>query len=253
MDKMSEEIMEVVKDCGLFILNADRRKSHIVSKEGHANFVTEYDKKVQNMLKTELLRLLPGSVFIGEEETPGTSNTIPENGYAFIVDPIDGTTNFIKDYKASCISVALIKNGKQYIGIVYNPYLDEMFYAKEGEGAYLNGVRIHVSDKTLAEGLVAFGTSPYYDGLRDKTFEMAKYYFDRSMDIRRSGSAALDLCTVACGRTELFFEMRLQPWDFAAGGLIVQEAGGKVTTVEGGELKLDSASSIIAWNGQDIL
>ena len=245
MDKLVEQIAEIVKDCGLFILNADRSRSNVVSKEGHANFVTRYDKKVQDMLQSELLKLLPGASFVGEEEK---EHSRVDEGYAFIVDPIDGTTNFIKDYHASCVSVGLLKNNEQYIGVVYNPYLDEMYCAKAGEGAYLNGQRINVSDRPLSEGLVIIGTAPYYEELFDKTFEWAKYFFKRSLDIRRSGSAAIDLCNVAVGRAELFFELRLQPWDFAAGSLIVKEAGGFVRTSEGGELKFDRACGVVATN-----
>ncbi len=245
MDRLTEEIAQIVKECGIFILNADREHTRVLNKEGHANFVTEYDQKVQEMLKTKLLKLLPKACFEGEEssEKPDINE-----GYVFIVDPIDGTTNFIKDYHVSAVSVGLLKDGKQLIGVVYNPYLDEMYCARAGEGAYLNGERIRVSDRPLSEGLVVIGTAPYYSELNEKTFELAKYYFKRSMDIRRSGSAAIDLCSIAAGRAELYFELRLQPWDFAAGSLIVKEAGGAVKTAEGDALRFDRACSVIATN-----
>ena len=120
MDRLVGQITEVVRKCGSFILQADRKNSHVVSKEGHANFVTEYDKKVQEMLKGELLAILPEAFFVGEEEN---IHSRVDTGYAFVVDPIDGTTNFIKDYRASSISVGLLKDGRQYIGVVYNPYM----------------------------------------------------------------------------------------------------------------------------------
>ncbi|HAG69393.1 MAG TPA: inositol monophosphatase [Lachnospiraceae bacterium] len=255
MDRLTEQITEIVKDCGLFILNADRRKSHVISKEGHANFVTDYDKKVQEILRRELLALLPGSRFVGEEDiNTGADNETADaasqlsNGYSFIVDPIDGTTNFIKDYHASSISVGLLKNGEQFIGVVYNPYLDEMYSAKAGEGAYLNGKPVHVSENELSDGLVIMGTAPYYEELYDDTFKMARHYFSRSLDLRRSGSSAIDLCSIAAGRAELFFELRLMPWDFAAGSLIVKEAGGVVRTAEGKPLRFDRPCSVIASN-----
>ncbi|MBQ8970303.1 MAG: inositol monophosphatase [Lachnospiraceae bacterium] len=240
MDQIVGQIEEIVRRCGEYILNVDRSGGgDIISKEGHANFVTKHDQKVQEILKKELLKLLPGAAFVGEEEE--VHESVYREGYAFIVDPIDGTSNFIKDYKASAVSVGLLKDGKQYAGVIYNPYPDEMFSAQAGEGAYLNKKRIHVSDKPLSEGLVIVGTAPYYPELHEESFKMAFHYFKQCIDIRRTGSAAIDLCNVAVGRAELFCELRLQPWDFAAGSLIVTEAGGVVRTKDREELRFDRA------------
>lgn len=241
-----EEITDVVRECGEIILHADRSRNHIDEKAGHANFVTEYDKKIQQILKERFLQILPEAVFVGEEEDIHASIG---SGYAFIVDPIDGTTNFIKDYRVSAISVGLLSNGEKYMGVVYNPYSDEMFTAVKGEGAYLNGKPIHVSSQPLENGIVLFGTAPYYEELSRQSFDMAYQYFKKALDIRRSGSAAIDLCSVAAGRAEVFFELRLAPWDFAAGALIVEEAGGKVTTVQGEAPTLSEGCSILATNG----
>lgn len=245
-NKLLTRITDAVRTCGEIILHADRNKSCIDEKAGHANFVTAYDKRVQQELQKRLLEILPEAVFVGEEEDNHTSAA---KGYVFIVDPIDGTTNFIKDYHMSAISVGLVLDGERYMGVVYNPYLDELFTAVRGQGAYLNGAPIHVSSEPLENGVVLFGTSPYYEELNQKSFEMAYSYFKSSLDVRRSGSAALDLCSVAAGRAELYFELRLCPWDFAAGSLIVEEAGGKVTTVEGTQPTLDAPCSILATNG----
>ena len=242
-----EKIADVVRDCGKIMLEAVRTKDMVDAKEGHANFVTTYDKKVQETLREKLLELLPEAVFVGEEDDIHASI---KKGYAFIVDPIDGTTNFIKDYHVSAISVGLTKDGKQYAGVVYNPYLDEMFTAKCGEGAFLNGKPIHVSRNPLSEGVVLFGTSPYYEELSKKSFQMAYAYFKKALDIRRSGSAAIDLCSIAAGRAELYFELRLSPWDYAAGALIVKEAGGVVTKTDGSEITLEKPCSILATNGR---
>lgn len=244
-DQLLKQITDAVRACGEIILHADRSKSCIDEKAGHANFVTTYDKKVQQELREKLLQILPEAVFVGEEEDIHAS--IAE-GYAFIVDPIDGTTNFIKDYHMSAISVGLARDGERYMGVVYNPYLNEMFTAVKGQGACLNGKPIHVSSQPLHNGIVLFGTAPYYEELSRKSFEMAYDYFKKALDIRRSGSAALDLCSVAAGRAEVFFELRLSPWDFAAGSLIVEEAGGKVTTVEGEPLSLHAPCSLLATN-----
>ena len=245
MDLLVDKIGQAVRECGQIILNAKRDAGMVDEKQGHANFVTVYDKLVQEKLKEKLIKILPDAVFVGEEDEVHES---VKQGYAFIVDPIDGTTNFIKDYKLSTVSVALARDGKLWIGVVYNPYMDELFYAEEGQGAYLNGTQIHVSEEPLERGLVFFGTSPYYEELNRESFDFAYRYFQKAMDLRRSGSAAYDLCCLAAGRGELQFEFILCPWDFAAGAVILREAGGVITTIEGGEITLDEKCSILATN-----
>ncbi len=246
MKNIQKEIEKIIWECGDIMFHARRDPSMVTAKEGHANFVTTYDKTIQERLRNGLMDILPDSLFVGEEED---IHPRINKGYVFIVDPIDGTTNFIRDYKQSCISVALLKDGVQQIGLVYNPYLDEMFSAVKGGGAYLNGAKIRVSHLPLKEGIVIFGTSPYYRELNRKSFDLAYQYFQRALDIRRSGSSALDLCSIAAGRAEVFFELRLSPWDYAAGSLIVTEAGGVVTTAEGSPLKFDTPCSCLATNG----
>lgn len=234
-----------VKECGKVILNADREKMAIDIKSGVADLVTEYDKNIQKQLEIGLKGILPEAKFIGEE---GSSDQLTEDGYAFIVDPIDGTTNFVKDYHISAISVALLKGKEVVAGVVYNPYLDEMFSAIKGQGAFLNGKKISVSSQPLHKALVLFGSSPYDKTLFPKTIEILTEYFYKALDIRRCGSAALDLCSVACGRAELYFELQTSPWDFAAGKLLVEEAGGSVTTLDGAPLSFEGKSSILAKN-----
>lgn len=242
-----DKIADAVRDCGKIMLEAVRTSDMVDAKEGHANFVTTYDKKVQETLKEKLTEILPAAAFVGEEDDIHASI---QKGLAFIVDPIDGTTNFIKDYHVSAISVGLINDGRSYIGVVYNPYLDEMFTAERGKGAFLNGKPIHVSRNPLSEGIVLFGTAPYYEELSRKSFDLAYEYFRQALDIRRSGSAAIDLCSIAAGRAEIYFELRLSPWDYAAGSLIVEEAGGVVTTVDGGEITFERPCSVLAANGR---
>lgn len=238
-----EQIQQVMRDCGQLMLQADRSHAGIETKGTSNNLVTKYDKAVQHMLQEKLLEWIPEAHFVGEEENVHESIA---NGKAFIVDPIDGTANFVKDYKNSAISVAVTQDGEVELGFVYNPYLDEMFTAQRGNGAYCNGKPIHVSNQPLEAGLSLFGSSSYYPELADESFRLLRKAFDHSMDIRRSGSAALDLCTIAAGRAELYFELRLQPWDYAAGSLIVREAGGTVSRVEGGEIDLTRACSVLA-------
>lgn len=239
-----QQIQQAARECGHVLLNADRTHTQIETKSGISNnLVTTYDKAVQQILREKLLKLVPHAHFVGEEEDFHDNITY---GDAFIVDPIDGTTNFVKDYKGSAISIAMTHNGQRELGVIYNPYLDEMFYAQRGKGAFCNGKAIHVSDKPLHQGLTIYGSSSYYRELTDESFRLLRKCFDRSMDFRRSGSAAIDLCSIAAGRAELFFEMLLQPWDYAAGSLLVEEAGGKVSCIDGSPLSLTKGCSVLA-------
>lgn len=240
-----EPICNLARECGQFIKDADRSHLRIDQKSGRANFVTEYDRKVQERLRAGLLELIPDARFIGEE---GSAQEFSPTGKFFIVDPIDGTTNFIKDYRASCISVGLVVDGTAELGVIYNPYSDEMFSAMRDGGAFCNGNRLHVSSEPLENALVIFGTSPYREDLTDRSFNLACAYFKKAVDVRRSGSAALDMCAVAAGRAELFFELSLSPWDYAAGALIVKEAGGLVSDIDGRELAYDRQCSVVARN-----
>ena len=240
-----ESICGLVRDCGLFIKDIDRGHLHVDAKSGRTDLVTQYDKQVQERLRKGLLEIMPDAHFVGEE---GSTQLFAPVGKFFIVDPIDGTTNFIKDYRFSSISVALVIDNAAELGVVYNPYADEMFYAQRGQGAFCNGRRLHVSGEPLENGIVVFGTAPYHEELNDKTFKLAYAYFKKALDIRRSGSAALDLCTIAAGRAELFFELFLSPWDYAAGALIVTEAGGLVSDCDGHPLVYDRPCSVLARN-----
>lgn len=238
------EVINIVKDCEKILLNATDVERKIHQKAGKGNFVTDYDSKVQSILRSRLLELLPEAVFLGEEDQ--MDHTDISKGYAFVVDPIDGTANFTRNYHASCISVALTLDGLPVLGVVHNPYLKETFSALRGKGSYLNGEQIYASDRTLQEGLILFGTAPYHTDLIQKSFQVAYRYMSRAEDLRRSGSAAMDLCMVACGRAEFFFELTLCPWDYAAGALIVEEAGGFVSDLQGQPLTYDRRQAIAA-------
>ena len=216
----------------------------MTAKEGKKNFVTKYDVAVQEFLFKELGKAFPEVEFIGEE---GESN-LSVNNLRFIIDPIDGTTNFMQNYCCSCISVALCKENDVIAGVVYNPYTKELFSAEKGKGAYLNRNRIKVSERPLSDGLALFGTSPYHPENTDETFALLRKVFDFSRDIRRSGSAAYDICMIACGRCEVFFEKDLQPWDIAAGTLIVKEAGGIAATYEGREISFSAPDDVVFAN-----
>lgn len=242
---MLETIVSIIRQAGALLLSAHAKERDISSKEGKANFVTKYDIAVQHFLQQRLQEAFPSAAFLGEE---GGASQLKKSGDTFIVDPIDGTTNFITDYRHSSISIGLARDGQMYAGAVYNPYLDEVFSAKKGEGAFLNGARICCGNHPLCEGTVGFGTSPYHPDLCDATFDLLKALYRASLDIRRSGSAALDICYAAAGRTALFFEMVLEPWDYAAASIIAAEAGGLCTQLDGSPITLEKGCSILAGN-----
>ena len=245
MKKELEAICKLVRSCGAFIKDINRESLSVDAKSGPADLVTQYDRQVQERLRTGLLEIMPDAHFVGEE---GSAQPFAQAGKFFIVDPIDGTTNFVKDYRFSGVSVALVVDNVAELGVIYNPYADEMFFAERGQGAFCNGRRLHVSEDPVENGIVVFGTAPYREELAERTFKLAYAYFKKALDVRRSGSAALDLCTVAAGRAALFFELFLSPWDFAAGALIVTEAGGIVTDCDGRPIAYDRPCSVVARN-----
>lgn len=249
---MLEQIMDVVRRAGEMVLSAHDIAAGTHEKTSAADLVTEYDLAVEAFLKEQLPPLCPGSIFYGEEEA---ENADPSRDWAFIVDPIDGTTNFVRGLRQSAISVALARDGQVEYAVVFDPYKNEMFSARRGGGAFLNGAPIHVSGKPLAEGIFGMGTAIYRREYLEPTMRVTEQLFRRACDFRRLGAAALDLCDVACGRVELFFEYSLCPWDFAAGSLIITEAGGHISTLQGGPLALTERCSVWASNdvNKDIL
>lgn len=249
---MLEQIMDVVRRAGEMVLSAHDIAAGTHEKTSAADLVTEYDLAVEAFLKEQLPPLCPGAIFFGEEEA---ENADPSRGWAFIVDPIDGTTNFVRGLRQSAISVALARDGQVEYAVVFDPYKNEMFSARRGGGAFLNGAPIRVSEKPLAEGIFGMGTAIYRREYLEPTMRVTEQLFRRACDFRRLGAAALDLCDVACGRVELFFEYSLCPWDFAAGSLIITEAGGHISTLQGGPLALTERCSVWASNdvNKDIL
>ena len=231
---MLEEIIRIAKSAGEIALGADADR-HISVKEGRANFVTEYDKRVQSYIHGELSRLLPEAVFVGEEDE--FHPDMMSNGYRFIVDPIDGTTNFIRGSASYSVCIALMNGDKQVCGVVHVPALDTTYFAEAGKGAFAvrGGVtgQIHVSGYGLDGAIIAMGTSPYREKLVTKSFDLTKKLLSKAADIRRSGSAALDICYVAEGVYDLMFELSRYAWDFTAATIILTEAGGVFSDLNG--------------------
>ena len=238
-----EDIEIIAKQAGEIMVGAEQPK--VMQKEGHANFCTEMDEKIQAFLFEKLGKAIPDASFLGEEDGEDVFTSKMEKGYCFVIDPIDGTSNFIYGYRPSVVSIALLKDGAPFMAVVYNPYDDVLFSAEAGKGAYMNGEKIMSSDAPLSDSLTVFGTAPYYTELQEKTFEIAKNLLPLCVDLRRSGTAAWDMCCVAMGRCSLYFELKIQLWDYAAAGLIAQEAGCTVTDIEGNELSYKGATSAL--------
>lgn len=214
--------------------------------------VSYVDINAEKMLKDGCNLLIPGSGFVNEE----SENTPSKNGWMWIIDPIDGTTNYTHGVPNFCISLALQYQGETQLGIIYAPILEEMYTARKGQGAFLNDQAIAVSERPhLSEALLSTGF-PYANfPWRDQYLALIIALMDKAHGIRRMGSAALDLAFVAAGRFEAFFEYGLSPWDVAAGALIVQEAGGKVSDFNDEDDYLYN-SQIVVSNGkihQDLL
>ena len=174
------------------------------------------------------------------------------DAYTWVVDPLDGTYNFIRSRGCSCVSIGLLKDKRPVLGLVYQPYTDELYSAIRGEGAFLNDQPIHVTHNPLEKALTAIGTAPYYAELADATCYCLHEFLTRGGDIRRVGSAAIDCCDVACGRADIFCELELSPWDFAAGALLIEEAGGvfMMPYNEGERVDFSRPAAILATNAE---
>lgn len=250
---MYEFIPAVMRKAAGLMLSAHDIESSVAVKPGDANFVTAYDVAVEEYLLRELGARLPEAVFLGEEEEERHPELLRSH-LAFIIDPIDGTTNFIHNYQYSAISVGVADRGEMVWGGILNPYSGLLYHAEKGGGAFVQSpdggeTPIRVSDRPLSAALAGFGTSPYYrEELAEKTFRAVSALFLRTHDVRRSGSAALDLAMTACGALDVFFEYRLSPWDYAAGSLIIEEAGGIIRQMDGSPLSLEAPCSVVAGN-----
>lgn len=239
------QITKAVREAGRIIVNASLDREKVSSKEGFANFVTTYDVQVQNYLIERLRTILPEAKYFGEEDHLNQSIDA-KNGYLFIIDPIDGTTNFIFGYKRSCVSVGLAYCGKVVLGVVYNPYVNDMYCAVHGQGAFVNEKKLVLADRALNQGIAAFGCARYNTDDTDSIFAIAKELYLHSLSLREGGSAALDLCGIAAGQNVLYTELLLQPYDYAAASVIIEEAGGKITQVSGEAITLNKPCSILA-------
>jgi myo-inositol-1(or 4)-monophosphatase len=216
-----------------------------VSVKGPGDYVSQADRKAEDIIYTELSRARPGYSFLMEERGEVTGD---DDQHRWIVDPLDGTTNFLHGIPVFGISIALERQGQIVAGVIYNPAMDEMFVAERGGGAFMNDRRMRVaarrqlSDCVVATGIPHLGLGNHGRALIDLRNVMAD-----SSGIRRFGAAAIDLAYVAAGRFDAFWEDNLKPWDMAAGILMIREAGGFLSTRDGGQDMLDTGS-VVAGN-----
>lgn len=240
-----EVAIAAARDAGQLI-RAGFGNPHPTRSKGNAiNLVTQIDQQAEALILSRLQQAFPSYGFLAEESPAAVGS----GEKYWLIDPLDGTTNYAHGYPVVAVSIALVCRGDVVLGVVYNPIADELFVAEKGAGATLNGHPIHVSSTaTLAESLLASGF-PYdaWEGDDDNTTEW-RSFLKRVVSLRSDGSAAWDLCSVACGRLDGYWELDLDPWDMAAGSLIVQEAGGQVTDLSGSPFN-PFGRSILASNG----
>lgn len=244
---MIERVIGIVREAASLMLQPEQIE--IKQKGGYENIVTSADIAVQDFLQTRLSELLPGSGFICEEGDIADAS----HEYVWIIDPIDGTANYARGVDQCAICVGLYSKGAMLMSVVFLPRTGEMFHAEQGKGAWLNGRRIHVSDRSFNNAIMCTALPVYY---KDQASWCARAIHDVFMhcnDIRRLGAAAPELCYIAMGRFEMYFEYRLGAWDFAAASLILSEAGGHLSDLDGNPLDPTKASGVLAANSKDNL
>ena len=245
-DSLAEGAIQAILEAGELLTDPAAVQS--IRSKGETDYVTNVDVAVQAFLRERLAALAPDVQFMGEEQD---NSALGLTRPCWILDPVDGTTNLIHSFRHSAISLALAEGGQAVFGVVYNPYTEECFTARRGQGAFCNGSPIRVSSADrLEDSLLSAGTVPGRRELADDAFRQMRALYDTCQDVRRTGCASLDLCWVACGRLDGYVELSLQPWDYAAGRLLVEEAGGRVTAPDGSPLSLCQGGPLLASNGK---
>lgn len=227
---MKCSIEDVLRSAGALMLSYENPEIH--QKEGRANFVTEADVAVQSHLMDLLSSRWPEARFFAEEK----EDNVLTDDLTFIIDPIDGTMNYMRGRACSCISVGAVQDGKALFGAIYDPYRDMLFHAEAGSGAWCNGEKLHVSDVPCEAAVISLGTAHYIEGVLEKTARSVAGVLSTFGDLRRLGAATRDLTDIALGQSEGCFEWMLNPWDYCAGSLIVTEAGGRCGNIMGGDI-----------------
>lgn len=242
--KIKRTLLEALERAG-GIIKAHFGKQQKISKKGEFNLVTEIDKASEKAVVGLILKRFPDHAILAEE-----SPAVRGSEGRWIIDPIDGTTNFAHGFPIVSVSIGFELEGRLVMGGVFDPFRKELFFAERGSGATLNGKRIHVSKvETLADSLLATGFPYDRNKHPDDYLGMLRVFLTRIQGIRRGGSAAIDLCYVACGRFDGYYEMKLSPWDKAAGMMIAEEAGAMLTDFSGSPLTLTGTQNL-ATNGR---
>jgi myo-inositol-1(or 4)-monophosphatase len=245
MSQNLADVESIAREAGALLMGYFARRVTVEYK-GDVDLVTEADRASEELIVERLRARWPEHDVVGEEG----ARTDTGADYRWYVDPLDGTTNFAHGYPVFCVSIALVRKDEQLeVGVLYDPSRDEMFAAERGQGATLNGKSIHVSQtETLSESMLGTGF-PSHKRHKNPNIHFYQQLTLRSHGVRRAGSAALDLANVASGRYDGFWEFNLNPWDTAAGALLVQEAGGMVTRFDGSPFRIDSRE-VLASNGR---
>ena len=238
-------LLKALEVAGTRIRSFDESDFQVSNKEGINNLVTEVDHAAEEVIIATIKENFPGHQILSEE----CGELVQDSLYKWIIDPIDGTVNFAHRIPICCVSIGLEHEGKMILGGIFNPFINELFIAEKGQGATLNGKPIAVSKKVSVESACLVTGFPYtYLDEPNGPLEVFDRFIRRGVPVRRLGSAAIDLAWVACGRFDGFFEHKLQAWDSAAGFLLVEEAGGKVTQMSGAPYS-PYKPGIIATNG----
>lgn len=235
LQEIQKAVCTICEETGDFIRTEARNfdLSRVEQKTGFNNLVSYVDKEAEQRLVKALKKVVPNAGFVTEE---GTVEQSRNEEYNWVIDPLDGTTNFLHNLPVYAVSVGLVQNGVPVAGVVYDVERKEMFHAAEGDAAYCNNRTIRVTQvPVLSESLLATGFPYHQTSHKDNYLKIIEHFLEKTHGIRRLGSAAIDLAWVACGRLDGFFEYNLNPWDIAAGILIVKQAGGYVTDFRGGE------------------
>lgn len=250
MQGILEEVKQVAVEVGAFIAQQRENFDHsrVESKHSH-DYVSYVDKESERMIVARLKAILPEAGFITEEKT--TEQQGGKTSLVWVVDPLDGTTNFIHDLAPYCVSIALRDEKELLLGVVYEVTRKELYYATKGGGAYLNGKPIHVSSLSdMDDALVMIGYPYNAEEYRSFCLNLTGQLYGHCASIRSNGSAEVELCYVASGKIDVYVESYIQPWDVAAGACILMEAGGKVTDYDGGDEKWMSGRQVVATNGK---
>lgn len=243
---LKNTLLEATRAGAAEILRFFNQDFQISNKEGVNNLVTEADHAAEKAILSVIQKQFPDHYILTEE----SGEIIQDSLYKWIVDPIDGTVNFAHGIPLNCVSIGIEQNGEIIMGAVYNPHMNEFFFAEKGKGAMLNDKPIAVSKETQAIRSCLVTGFPYtYINMPNGPLEIFERFVRKGVPVRRLGSAAIDLCWVACGRFDGFFEHKLEPWDSAAGYLIVEEAGGKVTDHQGNTFSVYQ-HKLLATNGK---